>query len=216
MKRLREFLAETHGDTFELVRHFLVRFFDSEMVASSGDWQKVAIGVFAVLVSIPIIGLDLFTDRYNHLQNPDISTRALYHAGVREDLVAFLVLAMALTALLTLIQWDSLFPTLHDCLALAGFPVSARQIFAAKFTALLLLFTAFATALTVPLGSAFAVAISGHWQENSAIVLKFATVVAPLAAWPPNKSPTSSKRASAACPATPTSLPPTCARSSLT
>jgi hypothetical protein len=32
----REWLAETHGPTFELLRHFLLRFFDSELVTSPG------------------------------------------------------------------------------------------------------------------------------------------------------------------------------------
>ena len=42
--RLRQWLEETHSDTFELVRHFLARFFDTEIGATAGDWQKVAIG----------------------------------------------------------------------------------------------------------------------------------------------------------------------------
>ena len=37
---------------FELVRHFLRRFFDNEMVAIPREWQKVAIGIFATLVSL--------------------------------------------------------------------------------------------------------------------------------------------------------------------
>ena len=61
---------------------------------------------------------------------------------MREDLLSFLAIAMALTALLTLLQWQSLFPSLRDYLALAGFPVSARQIFVAKFGALVLVFAA--------------------------------------------------------------------------
>ena len=54
--RLRQWLEETHSDTFELVRHVLARFFDTEFGASSADWHKVAIGVFACLVSLGIIG----------------------------------------------------------------------------------------------------------------------------------------------------------------
>ena len=54
--RLRQWLEETHSDTFELVRHFLARFFDNEMGASSGEWQKVAIGIFAALVSLGLLG----------------------------------------------------------------------------------------------------------------------------------------------------------------
>ena len=49
--RFRDWLDDTHGTRFELVRHFLSRFFDNEMVAIPGEWQKVAIGVFASLIS---------------------------------------------------------------------------------------------------------------------------------------------------------------------
>ena len=46
--RLRQWLEETHSDTFELVRHFLARFFDNEIGASAGDWHKVAVGIFDI------------------------------------------------------------------------------------------------------------------------------------------------------------------------
>ena len=67
---------------------------------------------------------------------------------------------MGITALLTLLQWQSLFPSLRDYLALAGFPVSARQIFLAKFTALILLVAVFVLSLTGPLAGFFAWVIS--------------------------------------------------------
>ena len=43
--RFRQWLEETHSDTFELVRHFLARFFDTEIGATNDDWRKVAIGI---------------------------------------------------------------------------------------------------------------------------------------------------------------------------
>jgi hypothetical protein len=183
MTKLREFLAETHSETFELVRHFLARFFDSELGATSGDWQKVAIGVFAALVSVGIVGINTYWRRYALLQVPSISTPAIYQAAVREDLLAFLALAMAITALLTLVQWDALFPSLRDCLALAGFPVSARQIFFAKFAALAILFLAFALALNAPISGLFSTAIAGPWQQNpSGVLIKLATLVSTIGA----------------------------------
>ena len=42
-RRVREWLEETHGSSFELLRHFLARFFDNDMVAIPGEWQKVAL-----------------------------------------------------------------------------------------------------------------------------------------------------------------------------
>ena len=177
--RLRQWLEETHSDTFELVRHFLARFFDTEMGSNPGDWHKVAIGIFASLVSLGIIGFQVYLARFRLLQDAANSTPQLYRATVREDLIGALAIAMAITAVLTLLQWQSLFPSLRDYLALAGFPVGARQIFLAKFAALVLLFAAFALALSVPLALFFAEVISGHWQENpSGIVITAANFAA--------------------------------------
>ncbi|MEO8371011.1 MAG: ABC transporter permease, partial [Candidatus Solibacter sp.] len=166
MEPLRQWLEETHSDSFELVRHFLARFFDNEMGTNSAEWRKVAIGVFACLVSIGIVGFQLYYQRFNRLQDAVTSTPAIYQAGVREDLISLLAIAMGVTALLTLLEWQSLFPSQRDYMALAGFPVSARQIFMAKFAALVLLFAAFVAAMCFPLGSLFAIVIQGHWQEN--------------------------------------------------
>ena len=177
--RLREWLEETHGDTFELVRHFLARFFDTEIGASAGDWHKVAIGIFASLVSLGILCFTTFLARFRLLQDPVNSTRQLYQAAVRGDLISLLAITMAITALLTLLEWQSLFPSLRDYMALAGFPVSARQIFLAKFAALVLLFVAFVLSLTGPLAGFFSICIRGHWQENpSAPILTAATLAA--------------------------------------
>ena len=55
--RLRAWLEETHSDNFELVRHFLGGFFDSEALSMPDAWMKVAAGVVAVLLSAGILGL---------------------------------------------------------------------------------------------------------------------------------------------------------------
>jgi predicted permease len=179
MNRLRQWLEETHSDTFELVRHFLARFFDTEIGATSDDWRKVAIGVFASLVSLGIIGFTTYLARFRLLQDAANSTPQLYQAAVRGDLISLLAIVMAITAVLTLLQWQSLFPSLRDYMALAGFPVSARQIFLAKFAALVLLFAAFVLSLTGPLAGFFGTVIRGHWQENpSAQILGVATFAA--------------------------------------
>ena len=177
--RLRQWLEETHSDTFELVRHFLARFFDTEIGASAGDWHTLAIGAFATLVSLGLLGLQVYQARFRILQDDAFSTRQLYHATVHADFLGLLAITMALTALLTLLQWQSLFPSLRDYMALTGFPVSARQIFAAKFGALVLVFAAYAISLTGPLAGFFGWVIRGNWQENpSGTVLTAATFAA--------------------------------------
>ena len=177
-RRFRAWLEETHGSGLELVRHFLLRFFDNEMVTIPGEWQKVAVGIFASLVSVAFALLDIYRDRYKHLNSAPF---AEYHQGVRDDLISFIALTMAVTALLTILQWQSLFPSLRDCLALAGLPVRPREIFLAKFSALVIIFGAFVTSMTAMPAVLFTVVLSGHWQENPNVLVYVVANFAALA-----------------------------------
>jgi len=179
-QRLRDWLEETHCADFELVRHFLGRFLDSEMAASSGDWLKLAIGIGAVLFSFSLLALKTYLERYAWLQNPRFSTPAKYLDGVHSDMLTFIALAMAVTALATALAWQSLFPSLRDSLALAGLPVTPRQIFWSKFTALLLVFAVFVAALTELPAMLFANVIAGPWQENASTGLAAAANLAAM------------------------------------
>jgi predicted permease len=172
---IRDWFEETHGGGFELLRHFLSRPFESEITSDSSEWLKVVIGALAALASLGILGLKTYTSRYNGLQQLG---RDFYVHGIREDLLTFVTLAMALTAVLTLLRWPSLFPSVRDCLALASYPVSARQIFLAKFTSLVALFAAYVLAISVVPALLFAVVISGPYQNASFAVLAFANFAA--------------------------------------
>ena len=69
--RLRQWREETHGTAGELVRHFLARFFDNEMITIPGEWQKVAVSLFAAIVSVAITGAlseNLFVGRTMQFQ----------------------------------------------------------------------------------------------------------------------------------------------------
>src|ERR1044071_3571867 len=145
LARLKVWLEETHGPDFELVRHFLLRFFDTELTSIPGEWQKVAAGIFAVLFSISILMVQSYMERYDKLQAAGFSADAIYRE-MGADQMLFLGLTMAATAVLTVLQWQSLFPSLRDCLAMAGLPVTPRQVFVAKSAALLVVFTAFVLA----------------------------------------------------------------------
>ncbi len=176
-RRLRDWLDETHGAGFELVRHFLSRSFDSEMVTTSGGWLKIAISAFAVLFSAAIIGLKVYYQRYNGAAleaSPAFLSPRIFHQFVREDMLALITLVMAVTALLTILQWQSLFPSARDYLALAGLPVSARQVFQAKFAALLLLFGTFLLTTAGPPAMLFGNVIATRWRQNSSLAANFA------------------------------------------
>ena len=162
----------------ELLRHFLETFFDSEALAVSGEWKKTAIGVLAAFLSVGILVFSTYSKRYAILNSPTHSTLALYRSELRSDLLVFIGLASVLTAVLTLLQWQSLFPNRRDCLAFASLPISGRDIFLAKSGALMVLFTGYVLSINLPWAILFTTAMSGPWQENpSTLVLIAATFV---------------------------------------
>ena len=65
-----------------------------------------------------------------------------YRQAVRADELWLITLMMSAIGLLTAVKWQSLFPGLSDYRALGALPLRARQIFAAKLLALLVLATA--------------------------------------------------------------------------
>ena len=176
--RVRDWLEETHGTDFELLRHFLARFFENDMVAIPGEWQKVAIGLLASLISIGLAALSVYWQRYRLLHGASFN---IYRQGVRDDLITFIALSMAVTALLTILQWQSLFPSLRDCLALAGLPLRPREIFLAKFAALLVVFATFVLAMTAVPSVLFSIVTNLRQHENPEMWISAAANFAALA-----------------------------------
>src|SRR5262249_52296730 len=66
--------------------------------------------------------------------NPE-TLRAVAIAGQ----LATFTLIFAITGVIALLAWQSLFPSRRDYLALAGLPIESRQIFAARFAAVAVL-----------------------------------------------------------------------------
>ncbi len=121
-------LEETHGTKFELVRHFAARLFDSEMFSTRGQWQTVAVSALALALPAGMV----LADPWYLLPAPKTSRIP--------DELATMTLLMAVTGLLGILQWHSLFPSRRDYFALAGLPVRPRQVFVARF-AVALMFT---------------------------------------------------------------------------
>ena len=92
----------------ELLHHFLDIFFDSEALAVSGEWQKTAIGAFAVFISVGIVVLTTYWKRYAILKSPAHSYVALYRSELRSDLD--LLRSVAGVFLGSLLWWLGLSP----------------------------------------------------------------------------------------------------------
>jgi predicted permease len=144
----RERLAETHGTRFELLRHFLPRFFDSDLISSSGDFTRVAGGAIAMLASVWMILAYTLFFKYQKLFERNAMDQ--FAAQVQSDLSSLAGITMCLTLLLVAALWQSLFPSLRDYLALAAFPVSSADLFIGKFSAVCVAFGVFVIVALVP------------------------------------------------------------------
>jgi hypothetical protein len=131
-------LHKTHGVQFELVRHFLRRIFDGEWSSSPGQWKSAAIGIFSMFLPAGLLliregSMDpAYAFRYHHL-----SAEALRATAIADE-TALLTLMLSVTGLIALLEWQSLFPSRRDYLAMASLPVGSRQIFVARFVSVLL------------------------------------------------------------------------------
>jgi len=133
-EQVRQWTEETHGPGFELRRHFFRRFFDTDLVAAPGQFQVVAIGTFAIFASLSIIMTQAYYHKYRLLQ--ELASPEPYPLAALADHLFLMTGAMVLAGLITAVEWPSLFPGLRDYLVLAGLPLEARDLFIAKFTAL--------------------------------------------------------------------------------
>jgi hypothetical protein len=160
-----KWLEETHGTKFELVRHFLARMFDSELFSAPGQWQKVAVGAFSMALMAGMVLLDPMSKaKYSHLSA--LATPEPFRAAALADEVALLTLAMAITGLLGLLQWESLFPSKRDYLGLAGLPIRPRQVFIARFASAMVLSIGIVLAMNILASVIVPVQFTGRWQRN--------------------------------------------------
>jgi predicted permease len=147
-RKVQAWLQETHGTRFELIRHFLPRFFDSELISTPGAWTRVAAGIAALLLSSWILLGFTLLYKYRRLAELNLTSRAI--SEMHADEASLAGIACCLTLLLLGVLWQSIYPTLRDCLALAAMPVSGADVFAAKFVSLTLVFAGFLIVMPLP------------------------------------------------------------------
>ena len=166
-----KWLEETHGVQFELVRHFLGRILDGEWSSSPGQWRSAAIGLFSLFLPAGLLLVREGTMNANYASKYLRLTMAADHAGIRAATIAdegaLITLIVCVTGLIALLQWQSLFPSGRDYLALASLPVRSSQIFTARFTSMLLFSTAIIAAMNVLPSLIGPIEFGGGWQLDS-------------------------------------------------
>jgi hypothetical protein len=161
---LEKWLAETHSNNFELRRHFFLRLLESEFVSVPGQGKVVAGGAMGILISVGLIFTQAYYHKYLGLNNlPDGEP---YRRAVLADYLFIVTLAMSAIGLFTTFQWPALFPSLRDYLALAALPTRVRDVFIAKFSALLTLTTWVTVAITLLPSVLFPMVMYGQYSVN--------------------------------------------------
>ncbi|MGH9611635.1 MAG: hypothetical protein ACRD4P_00995, partial [Bryobacteraceae bacterium] len=168
LRHFHEWLEETHSTGFELRRHFFRRFFDSELVSTPGQWRVVAGGAVAIVMSISLVFIQAYYHKYAMLDA--LPTSRPYDLAVRADVLFAIVLSMAIVGLFTTLLWPSLFPGLRDYLAFASLPIRTRDVFVAKFTALLVFAGAFTAATTLLPSVVLAAVMTQHHYGAHAVL----------------------------------------------
>ena len=158
---MKDWLRETHSPGFELLRHFLLRFFDSDLVTAPGQAATALIGAVAVFLPwFPVVAGPL-REKYAHFNR--LPFPGPYREIVRADELWLITLMASAVGLLATVRWQSLFPGLRDYHALGSLPLRTRQIFLAKLLALLLVATGAIVVLNALPSLVFPAVSAGRW-----------------------------------------------------
>lgn len=177
---MREWLRETHGAAFELLRHFLLRFFDSDLVTTPGQSAGAIIGAISLL--LPWFPLFVGPLRFKYAHFSRLPAPEPYRLALRGDELWLITMVMAAIGLLTAIKWQSLFPGLRDYRVLGSLPLRARQIFAAKLTGLLLIAGAAVLLVAAPPSLIFPALSGGRWAYQPSLGARMLAQAASFAA----------------------------------
>jgi hypothetical protein len=164
---MKEWLRETHGPVFELFRHFLLSFFDSDLVTATGQTASTLIGVITCLAPCGMMFVQPLKSKYEYFSS--LPVPGPYRDAVRADELWQITLMMSAIGVLTAIKWQSLFPGLRDYRALASLPLRPAQVFAGKFLALVAVATAAVFSLSSLSAFAFPLVSTSHWAINPSL-----------------------------------------------
>jgi hypothetical protein len=118
----------------ELTRHFFNRFFDNDLVSLDADMRSTVVNILAMLAAPGMLLPFLFMSKYVRLQREPLYVRDLASLGEKEFFICF---SMTVMGLVTVIQWEMLFPDRRDFANLTPLPIRLGTVFGAKIAALL-------------------------------------------------------------------------------
>jgi len=89
---MKHWLEETHGTQFELLRHFLLRFFDSDLITAQGEMTPPIIG--AISVFLPWFPIMIAPLKHKYAYVSGLDSPNLYIRALRADELWLITLLM--------------------------------------------------------------------------------------------------------------------------
>ncbi len=156
-----------------LVVHFFKRFFSGDALSADSDLRLGIGGILALLAAPGAILPILLFPKYSSLFHWMLGIRHfdLYAASI-PDKCMLLTFTMAVTGIVAVVKWDALFPDRLDYATLAPLPVGARNIFLAKFIALISFLGLFVLALNAVSSFLFPFIVTGN-ETSATLWLRF-------------------------------------------
>jgi len=115
-----------------LLKHFFDRFFDNELVSRQGDMSQGLAKIAGVLAA-PGLYCFWLTPKYVVLS---FQSAAAQEAASLSDKIFMLTLSIVVMGLLTVLEWDALFPDRRDFTILIPLPIRLEMVFGAKIVSL--------------------------------------------------------------------------------
>ena len=116
-----------------LVRHFLERFFNNELASAEGDAKTRVVQAACAIGMLPfVVALYLYTPYHMPHQVRPYWAQAGDH-------YFYVVYSMVAMGVITIFEWDLLFPDLLDVLVLSPLPMAPVRMLSARVTAIFIL-----------------------------------------------------------------------------
>ncbi|HYA49093.1 MAG TPA: hypothetical protein VEG35_05280, partial [Burkholderiales bacterium] len=155
-----------------LTRHFFGRLFRNETVDFEDQMKERLIATLSVLAIIVFWATELLLFKYHFVPDTNISWQ--------EKLYLY-ALVMIIFGIVTLLEWDVLFPDRQDFLNLTPLPIRLRTLFLGKLASFVLFVSLFSAAMNCGAGVLFSVYLT-PWRAEGNLLFAAWYVVSHLLA----------------------------------
>lgn len=119
-----------------LVRHLLDRFLNNELMSSDGETTRAI--QLGYVIALPGLVVALFLFPAYHAFPPLMGKRTFWLQV--SDHYLYVMYSMVVMGVVTVYEWDMLFPDLMDVFVLSVLPIEGRRLFWARVLALVIFF----------------------------------------------------------------------------